>query len=146
MKIIPKKAESSLPSVRGDDPFSRMITAFSPWTGFFDDFLRRDPLSGSALPTTDVSEETDAYVVRIDVPGVDKDALEVTIDGNMLSVKAHRVTKTETGESTLDYRRAFSLPEHVKADDISGTLKDGILTLRVPKSEDSKPRKISIAA
>lgn len=146
MKIIPKKTESSLPAVRGEEPIGRMLSAFAPWAGFFDDFLLRDPVSGSALPATDVTEESDAYVVRLDVPGVEKDALDVTIDGTMLSVKAHRVTKTKTGESTLDYRRAFSLPEHVKSDEISGTLKDGILTLRVPKDEMAKPRKISIAA
>ena len=146
MKIIPKKTEGLLPAVRDGDPFNRMISALSPWSGFLDTFRLRDPFSGDALPATEVTEEDDAYTVRIEVPGVDKDAVEVTLEGRMLVMKAHRITKTKDGESAYDYRRSFTLPDHVKTDDIAGSLKDGVLLLRLPKSESAKPRKITLAA
>lgn len=148
MKIIRKQpSETTAPAIAGhEDPFSRMLTAFGPWRGFFDDFRVNNPQAGTALPATDVIEESDAFVARLDIPGVSKDDIEVTLDGSLLSVKAHRVTKNKDSESTLDYLRSFSLPEHVKGESVSASLDRGVLTLRLPKHEASHPRKISIAA
>ncbi len=163
MKITPKKHAASpkrrtpskpasrrprsarqLPSVRTEDPFDGLPEVFRPWTGFFDDFILPEPLSGIALPDTEVTEEPDAFLVKLDVPGVTKDNIEVSAEGGMLTVSAHRHTKTKTSESTLEYRRALSLPDHVKPDGIEASLEHGILTLRVPKDKSAKTHRISV--
>lgn len=131
-------------STRGEEQFPGLPDVFRPWAGFFDDFITTEPLSGIALPDTEVSEEDDVFLVKMDVPGVTKENIEVSVEGGMLTVIAHRHTKSETGESTLEYRRSLSLPDHVKPEAIEASLEHGILTLRVPKDKASKPHKVSV--
>lgn len=144
MKIIRKSSPApALPALR-NDPFLSLFSGFGPWSSLFDDYRTHGPLSGITMPSTQVSEEGDAYLVKFDVPGVAKDAIEVTVEGNVISVSARRVTKTKDGESTLEYQRTLSLPERAKTESVTASLENGILTLSVPKDKAAKPRKIAI--
>ena len=86
------------------------------------------------------------------MPGVAKEDLQVKIQGNYLEINGTRksdlpegytVHRTERGSST--FSRSFTLPYEVDADQVTATLKDGLLKMTLPKSETAKPRQISIS-
>lgn len=103
-------------------------------------------------PRADVSETEDAYMLHIDAPGLKKDDFNISWQDGVLTVSGDR--KWEDKEQRENYVRiersfghffrSFTLPNTVKSDEISGSYDDGVLTLRVPKAEESKPRRIEI--
>jgi HSP20 family protein len=103
-------------------------------------------------PRTDLIEAEDAYRIHLDVPGVSKDDLSINYQDNQLTVSGQRASD-HTGEdeeyvrverSFGHFYRAFTLPRTVNADDISASYENGVLTIRVPKTEAVKPRQIEI--
>jgi HSP20 family molecular chaperone IbpA len=104
-------------------------------------------------PRVDVRETSDAFHVVADLPGVDQDGVEVTVERDVLSIVAR--TKREAPEgyrrvygppAATEYRRAFTLSEKIDRDGIQATLKLGRLSLTVPKAREALPRRISIQA
>ena len=101
------------------------------------------------LPTVDVSETPDALVLRYDMPGVKKENAEITVDNGTLTVTG-RAEPEESGtilyrETRIgDYQRQFALPENVDAGQITAEMNAGVLTVRIRKPEQYKPRKIQI--
>lgn len=108
------------------------------------------PASAAALPMDTVRSD-DELVLRFDVPGIDPEKIDVTVDGGVLTVRATREeTKTE-GESPVVRERLFGrftrrvrLSSHLDADNIEASHDDGVLELRIPVREEAKPRKIEI--
>ena len=100
----------------------------------------------------DVVEEEDAYVVKASIPGIKPEDLEITYNKGMLTIKGETKDETETtkGEYHLRERRfgtfsrTISLPATVKPDDIQATCENGTLTLKLPLSEEIKPKRIPI--
>lgn len=113
------------------------------------DVARRDESDRYYRPATDIRETNGEVVLTFDMPGVGKDNVEVTVDKGTLTVIG-RVDKEELGEAVYretrvgDYKRQFTLGEDVDSDKIAGEMKDGVLTVRIAKSEAAKPRKIEI--
>jgi HSP20 family protein len=110
-------------------------------------------LGGAAwTPLADLSETDDAYIVKVDVPGVHKDQVQVQVQDRQLSVtgeipepqqhegRRHRRRSRRTGRFELH----TYLPGDVRADAVRAELADGVLTVTVPKAEPSKPRKVEI--
>jgi len=104
-------------------------------------------------PSVDIEEEADKYVIKADLPGVDKDDIEVKLENGVLSIRGEKKTEKETGKGTKQHRterfhgtfaRSFTLPEAVKADQVDASYKDGVLSLTIPKQEESKPQSIEI--
>jgi len=100
-------------------------------------------------PLVDVFENKDEYLVLADMPGVDKDNLTVRLDQGELTVEGcwsceEKGTPLAREYRSLDFRRVFVMPDGVDVDAISATLANGVLTLRLPKAEAVKPRKISV--
>ncbi len=103
-------------------------------------------------PRADVSETEDAYVLHIDVPGLKKNDFNISWQDGTLTVSGDR--KWEDKEERENYVRlersfghffrSFTLPNTVKSEEISGSYDEGVLTIRVPKAEESKPRRIEI--
>jgi len=103
-------------------------------------------------PRTDVVEEKEAYRLAVDLPGVGKDALSVVVEEGILKISGER--KSEKKEESEGFRRlervagsferSFRLPEGVEVDKIESTFRDGVLTVRVPKSEKALPRQIEV--
>lgn len=93
-------------------------------------------------------EKADAYLVRLDLPGVSKDDITIEIDDGSLQVAASRKfesdEKAEDSASALEYRRKFRLPELVREDAIVASYEDGVLSLTLPKTEKAKPRQIEV--
>jgi HSP20 family protein len=94
----------------------------------------------------------DAFEMRLEVPGMDKESLNIKIQGNYLEItgsrdqnvpEGYKVHKTERGAGT--FSRSFTLPDDVDSNRVEATLKDGILYLTLPKSEAAKPRQITIS-
>lgn len=103
-------------------------------------------------PQTNLYDSGDTFQVIAEVPGMSKDDLNIKIQGNYLELsgtrksdapkgyKAHRVER-----NTTSFTRSFTLPTEVNVDKIEAVLKDGLLTLVMPKAEAAKPKQISIS-
>lgn len=103
-------------------------------------------------PLADVTETDDAYLVEIEVPGVHRKDLTVEVAGGELRVSGEIVEKEKVGWLRHRTRRVgqfayrTSLPGDIDADHISADLADGVLTVRVPKTEAARPRRITVNA
>lgn len=102
-------------------------------------------------PDTDIWEQDDAYVVVADVPGVAEKDVEVTVEDDVLTLRAHGTERAPAAHDSLyqefmpaDYERSFELAESVDADRIRATLRNGTLRVVLPKAEARKPRQIRV--
>lgn len=104
-------------------------------------------------PRVDLAETEEGYFIHLDVPGMQKDAFNVNYQEGVLSVSGERKTEATT-EGTRYVRvertsghfyRSFTLPKAVKEHEIKATYQDGVLTIQVPKAEESRPRRIEIS-
>jgi len=104
-------------------------------------------------PTVDIEESDDSYLIRADVPGVDKKDIDVRLDHGVLSITGEKQVEKETAKGTKHHRterycgsfaRRFTLPNTIKADKVDASYRDGVLSLTIPKAEESKPKAIEI--
>lgn len=101
-------------------------------------------------PDVNIFETKDDYVLEAEMPGVNKDGLEVTLEGNVLTLVGRRHEGAPKaglvyGESKpADFRRVFELDPAIDTQKITAKVEQGILTLRLPKTEKVKPRKITV--
>jgi HSP20 family protein len=106
---------------------------------------------GFVLPEANIVERKDRFVVTAEMPGVDKDGLELTLENNVLTIVGRRKDQNPAGtvlfrESTQrDFRRVFELAPSIDGDKIQARIEQGILTLELPKAEKVKPRKIAVS-
>ena len=101
------------------------------------------------VPAVDIYETDDGLTLVADMPGVDKDKLDIRVEDGILNIGGHcsRENKREHWYKefeVLDYWRQFTLSEEVNTDKISAELKHGVLTLDLPKSENAKPKQIDV--
>jgi HSP20 family protein len=105
-------------------------------------------------PNFDVTESKDAYLFKADVPGVKKEDLEITTTGNRIQVTGKRDTEHETKTDTVytyerqygSFCRSFTLPDGADIEHAKSELKDGVLTLVIPKVASAQAKKIPISA
>ena len=106
------------------------------------------------LPVVDVKETDDALLFNLELPGVPEEKLEITCEGGVLTIGGEKETLRKEPEGKFHiversfglFRRSFQLPANVQEDRIEATTKDGVLTVRVPKMERPKPKKIEVKA
>jgi HSP20 family molecular chaperone IbpA len=104
-------------------------------------------------PPTDIFEDAEGITLQLDMPGVSRERLNVQADRQALVVEGNAEISMPEGmealyaevHSTL-YRRSFTLSSELETDKIEANLKDGVLTLRIPKRAELRPRKIEIRA
>ena len=115
--------------------------------------LNNDLSFADWAPSVDIEEEDDRYLIKADLPGVDKKDIEVKLEDGVLSIRGEKQTETESGKGTKRHRterfhgtfaRSFTLPDAVKAEKVDASYKDGVLKLLIPKAEAVKPRAIDI--
>ncbi|MCG8552109.1 MAG: Hsp20/alpha crystallin family protein [Desulfobacterales bacterium] len=105
----------------------------------------------TATPSVDIYENENEILLFADMPGVHKDDVTVNIENGKLSIFGVRRLDRQ-GASTweefvdVEYVRSFSIPQAINVEDVEAKLKDGVLTLHLPKSEAAKPRQIEIKA
>ena len=100
----------------------------------------------------DVSETKDEYRVRIDLPGVRSEDIEVKIENETLTVQATRATEVRSDDESFlrsershgAFRRSFALPASVDAAKVDARYENGVLRLTLPKREEAKPRAITV--
>jgi len=103
------------------------------------------------IPRADIYETDENIVVAVDVPGASEDQIDVTLEKDLLSIKALVDTKDPEGYAlTLaeyqvgDYQRSFKLNGEINRDKIEASYRDGVLRLYLPKAEEVKAKKIAI--
>ena len=104
-------------------------------------------------PRVDILEEENHYLLKADLPGVDDKDLEITLDKNVLTIKGQRSAEVETETKSVTRRerftgefvRKFTLPETANGQAITAQNTHGVLTLTIPKREESQPRKIELS-
>jgi HSP20 family molecular chaperone IbpA len=104
-------------------------------------------------PPVDVYEDQAGIVLYADLPGVTKENLIVRMDGDTLLIEGRAQLETPSGMEAVyaefrapNFRRSFSLSTELETGKIDASLRNGVLTLRIPKQEASKPRKIEVRA
>lgn len=110
--------------------------------------------SGNFVPSFEVFERKDGYVFKGDLPGVKQEDLEISLTENRLTISGKRdAEERKEGERFYavervygQFTRTFSLPDGVDGEHVKAELKDGVLTLVVPKKPEVQPRKIQITA
>jgi HSP20 family protein len=123
----------------------------------FEQFLTRTgngPVGEPVNAAMDVAETDQAFEVKMDLPGVNAENVEIQINNNTLTVRGQRSEETnETDEGKQFHRveryvgtfsRSVVLPGSINEDETAAEFKDGVLTIMIPKAEEAKPRKIKI--
>ena len=103
------------------------------------------------LPTTDIFENEDALTVVLEMPGVDKSNIDVDIENGVLTVEGRINFDKYKGMQPIyseynvgPYRRSFRISNRVDQDKIKAEMRDGVITLVLPKAEEAKPRRIEV--
>lgn len=145
---------------------TRALTAWTPFyrpLGLLDEIdelarefwtsWRPSIFSTTLSPHVDMYEEKGQLVIKAELPGIDEKDLEVTLDGDMLTIKAEK--KEELTEDAAHhihgryfgtYVQSMTLPCHINGDNVSATFENGVLELRFPKAEQSKAKRIEVKA
>jgi len=129
-----------------DDFFGRR---FRPW--WPDRWFRTDEMEVRA-PVVDVFEDKNDIVVKAELPGLDKDNIEVNLTDNTLTIKGEKKKEEEVKEENYyrceraygSFVRSVELPKAVHADKVKASFKNGILEVRVPKTEEAKAKEIKV--
>lgn len=129
-----------------------MLVRFDP----FRDLDGRPPSwagNRSSVVPLDAYRRGDRFVVHFDVPGIDSDSLDLTVEKNVLSVRAERRWQRDEGDEVLvserpqgSFTRQLFLGESLDAEHIEASYDNGVLTVVVPVAEQAKPRKVAISS
>jgi HSP20 family protein len=146
--------EDTIMNVARWDPFRELVTlsdrlnrALSDTTGPYG-----TSSYGSWSPPVDIYERQDGLVIRAEIPGVNKDEIDIRLENNILTLHGERRREEgfdETAAHRLErvfgtFTRSFSLPTSVDSGKISAAYRDGVLEITLPKAEEAKPKRIQI--
>jgi HSP20 family protein len=101
-------------------------------------------------PLVDIETKDDGYVIRAEMPGVDKGGVEITVDNGEMTILGRRKPTEFTAElihweiQPHDFRRVYELDPSIDTTKVAAKIDDGILTVTLPKAETVKPRKIAV--
>jgi HSP20 family protein len=102
-------------------------------------------------PEVNIFETKDGYVLQAEMAGVSKDGLDITVEGNELTIHGRRSDAKPEGETlwresiATDYRRVFELDPAIDTAKIDAKVDQGVLTVHLPKSERVRPRKVTVS-
>jgi HSP20 family protein len=158
-------------------PEEKETKSISPWRPFgemghwegemermFEDFFGRRlrPLWGErwwpaktpeiSIPAVDLYEEKDEIVAKVDLPGLEKEDIEVNISDHLLTVKGEKKREEETREADYyrsersygSFTRTVDLPKEVQVDKAQASFKNGVLMVRIPKTEEAKKKETKV--
>lgn len=116
-----------------------------------DRWLPLRPLS-MRMPSVDVYEEKDAVVAKAELPGMKKEEIEVSLVGETLTIKGEKKEDKEVKDDDYyrrersygSFLRSVGLPCEVKSEDIKASFKDGVLEIRMPKTEEAKKKTVAV--
>lgn len=146
-----------MPTITRWEPFRNLTSFQEQMNRLFEDALFRGRADDSALtswaPAVDIYETQDELVVKADLPEVNEKDLDVRVENNMLTVRGERKFEREVSEDSYlrversygSFTRSFSLPNTVNTEAIKAEYRNGVLTVRMPKREESKPKQIKVS-
>jgi len=131
-----------------EQQMNRLFDSFLSYRTLDDDGV----VSSHFVPATDVAEFDDHYLVTVDLPGLKKDDLKITLENNSLTISGEKKFENEEKKDSYHriergygkFERSFTLPKFVKAEKIDANFKDGVLSLSVPKAEEAKQKTIEV--
>lgn len=137
-------------------PFRDLINVQNEIDRAFDEFFGRSASEvdgGLWSPAVDMSEDNDNVYVSVEVPGMTKDSVKITLQDNLLTIRGEKKQETEQKgknyhrmeRSYGSFTRSFSLPTAIQADKIKASYKDGLLNITLPKAEEVKSKEIPVA-
>jgi HSP20 family protein len=133
--------------------FENLLSRYNKGTSGSGTQLSNDLSFADWAPSCDIEEQEDRYVIKADLPGVDKKDIDVKLENGVISIRGEKQTEKETGKGTKRHRterfhgsfaRSFTLPDAVKDERVEANYKDGVLSLVIPKAEEAKPKSIDI--
>lgn len=120
---------------------------------FWSTLGRQTQLFNGWSPALDLYQNADNVVAMVELPGMRKEDIEISLHDGTLTISGERKTESSDGENaertervTGKFRRSVTLPARVESDRVSATYKDGILTVTLPKAEEAKPKQIQVKA
>lgn len=150
---ISKRQSSNI----GQSPFSNLFSR-----NFFDDLMGQYLLeNNNQMPqmmqvSMDVAETDQAFEVKVDLPGINPDDVEIQIENNTLIIRGQRNEESEERDEDKQFHRierykgnfarSVVLPNSINEDETAAEFKDGVLKVVVPKSDEAKPRRIAISS
>jgi len=107
--------------------------------------------TGAFIPAMDLYDHTDQLVARVDLPGIKKDEIEISVIGDTLTLRGEKKAEESDGRSHSEriygsFSRSVTLPTGVDPDRVTATYRDGVLEIVLPKRQEAKPRQIAINA
>lgn len=131
------------------DPFGAMEDEMRNWISQFDE---NGFTLGRVFPTLDISETDNLLEVKMDVPGVNADEIDVQVNNQMLTISGSRKSEKEEKGKTFhraerrfgSFSRSVTLPCEVNEKEVDAVVHDGVLTVTLPKSEETKSKKIKV--
>lgn len=146
---VTKAPRSSLERIGNGDRFERVFREFGrllPW-------LQLEPNLLDWGPAAELAEQDDEFVLTAELPGVAREDIEIDVGANVLTLRAKKEAKREEKDrrymlcerSYGEFQRSFTLPRSVEPDAIRADLRDGVLTVHLPKVAEARGRKIEIA-
>ncbi len=102
------------------------------------------------MPAASVMEQGDSYLLQVEMPGVNKEGLDIAVENNELTITGRRSLPAVEGtlihreSRSENFRRAFELDPSIETAKIGAKIEQGVLTLTLPKAEQVKPRKITV--
>jgi HSP20 family protein len=147
----------------------RELSVWDPWKDFgslqdrinsmFEDTIRahsRTPGEeferGAWTPAIDIYETNDSFVVSADLPGLNKEDIQIDLKDNTLTLKGEKKFEEKVSRDEFirveraygSFVRSFTLPQNVEPEKIKAKYKDGVLELTIPKKEEAKPKQIKV--
>jgi len=139
------------------DPFRRLASLQDQVNRLFEDTVHQGRRNQADLatwaPAEDIYETENELVAKFDLPGVQESDIDIRVENNTLAIRGERKFEREVNEDSYlrverafgTFTRSFSLPNIVKVDNIRAGLESGVLTIRMPKREEARPKQIKIS-
>jgi HSP20 family protein len=137
------------------DPFRDLVALQDRVNrAFLDPLTRAGDLAGGWFPPVDIHEENDRVVLRAEVPGVNRDDIEVHVENGTITLRGEKKQEKEVdGDGAVrveryygSFSRSFVLPTTIDPEKIKATCKDGVLEVVLPKAEEARPKRIKVLA
>lgn len=130
------------------DDFENVLKSFWDGNGHFDGLFS----NGDWNPSVDVSENDEAYEVKVDLPGVKAEDIDISVTNDRLTIQGERTEEKETKDKTVhrverssgSFYRSIALPTGTDPDKVSADADNGVITITVPKGAEAKAKKITV--
>ncbi len=132
--------------------FNRLFKSFGNRFGLNQENGNEEYENAVWTPLTDISEDTDNFKIKLDLPGINKSDVKIAFSDSQLTISGERKQEKETKDSKFHrveraygkYYRSFTLPQQIQEDKIEAEFRDGQLIITIPKAEEAKPKEIEV--